>query len=177
MSDAEHSISDRFLTFTLGKEMFALDITVVREILDMTDITRIPQTPPSVRGVVNVRGAAVPVIDLRQRFGMDASEQTVNTRIIIVEIPRGEDMTVLGAIADSVKEVLELEPGSIDPPPSMGAAVNTDFIRGIGKHDGKFILILDISKVLGSQEVFMLGEVSRSLNAGDVGNVEDAVLA
>lgn len=165
MSDAEQSVSNRFLTFTLDKEMFALDISVVREILDMAEITRIPQTPPSVRGVVNVRGAAVPVIDLRQRFGMEAAARTVNTRIIIVEIDRGESVTVLGAIADSVKEVLELEPEAIDPPPSMGTTVNTDFLRGIGKHGGKFILILDIAKVLGTSDVFMLDEVSRAINA------------
>jgi purine-binding chemotaxis protein CheW len=165
MSDMQQQSSNRYLTFSLGKEMFALDIEGVREILDMTDVTRIPQTPKSVRGVVNVRGAAVPVIDLRQRFGMEPSERTVHTRIIIVEIPRSEEVTVLGAIADSVKEVLELEPEAINPPPSMGTAVNVEFLRGIGKHENQFILIVDIAKVLSTDEVFMLGEVSRAVNA------------
>ncbi|WP_027192668.1 chemotaxis protein CheW [Fundidesulfovibrio putealis] len=163
MSDTAHSVSNRFLTLTLGKDMFALDIAAVREILDMTDITRIPQTPPAVRGVVNVRGAAVPVIDLRLRFGMEEAERTVNTRIVIVEIPNGDGVTVLGAIADSVKEVLEMEPETIAPPPAMGACVNTDFLRGIGKADGRFILVLDIAKVLGSDEVLSLGDVSASV--------------
>jgi len=163
MSDTAHSVSNRFLTLTLGKDMFALDIAAVREILDMTDITRIPQTPPAVRGVVNVRGAAVPVIDLRLRFGMEEAERTVNTRIVIVEIPNGDGVTVLGAIADSVKEVLEMEPEAIAPPPAMGASVNTDFLRGIGKADGRFILVLDIAKVLGSDEVLSLGDVSASV--------------
>jgi len=164
MSDTAHSVSNRYLTLTLGKDMFALDISAVREILDMTDITRIPQTPPAVRGVVNVRGAAVPVIDLRLRFGMEEAERTVNTRIVIVEIPNGEGVTVLGAIADSVKEVLEMEPEAIAPPPVMGACVNTDFLRGIGKADGRFVLVLDIARVLGSDEVLALGEVSASVD-------------
>jgi len=170
MSDTALSISNRFLTLTLGKDMFALDISAVREILDMTEITRIPQAPPAVRGVVNVRGAAVPVIDLRLRFGMEEAERTVNTRIIIVEIPKGDGVIVLGAIADSVKEVLELEPDAIAPPPTMGVSVETDFLRGIGKANGKFILILDVGKVLGSSEVLAIGELSGSLNGHDASN-------
>jgi len=163
MSDTALPISNRFLTFTLGREMFALDITSVREILDMTDITRIPQTPAAVRGVVNVRGAAVPVIDLRLRFGMEEAQRTVNTRIIIVEIPSSDGVTVLGAIADSVKEVLEMEAGAIAPPPAMGVSVKTEYLRGIGKADGRFILVLDIAQVLGTDEVLALGDLSGSL--------------
>jgi len=165
MSDTAPTVTNRFLTFTLGKDMFALDIAGVREILDMTDITRIPQTPPAVRGVVNVRGAAVPVIDLRLRFGMEEAQRTVNTRIVIVEIHSGEGVTVLGAIADSVKEVLEMDPESIAPPPSMGASVKTDFLRGIGKSNGRFVLILDIAKVLRTDEVLALGELSSQVAA------------
>ena len=167
MSDSALLVSNRFLTFTLGREMFALDISSVREILDMTDITHIPQTPDAVRGVVNVRGAAVPVIDLRLRFGMEEAERTVNTRIVIVEIPNGDGVTVLGAIADSVKEVLEMEPDAIAPPPAMGASVKTDFLRGIGKADGRFILVLDIAQVLGTDEVLALGEMSASVEGLD----------
>ena len=164
MSDIDTTGTERYLTFTLAQELFAITITSVREILDMAEITRIPQMPPAVRGVVNVRGAAIPVIDLRLRFGLEAAETTVNTRIIIVEIPTSDSTVTLGAIADSVKEVLELDNASIAPPPSMGAAVNTAFLRGIGKHNGKFILLLDIEKVLHSDEIFVLSEVGRSLN-------------
>jgi len=167
MSDSALLVSNRFLTFTLGREMFALDISSVREILDMTDITHIPQTPPAVRGVVNVRGAAVPVIDLRLRFGMEEVERTVNTRIIIVEIPSSDGVTVLGAIADSVKEVLEMEAGAIAPPPAMGISVKTDYLRGIGKADGRFILVLDIAQVLGTDEVLALGDLSSALTSRD----------
>lgn len=156
MSEDTRAGIDRFLTLTLGKEFFALDITSVREILDMTDITRIPQTPEYMRGVVNVRGNAVPVVDLRAKFGMETVERTLNTRIVILEINQGEKKTAIGAIADSVKEVLEIESDKIDPPPRMGASIKTDFIRGIGKHDGRFILILDVDKVFTSEEVLSL---------------------
>jgi purine-binding chemotaxis protein CheW len=149
----ENSSQEKFLTFTLGSEFFALNIYSVREILDMTEITRIPQAPHFMRGVVNVRGNAVPVIDLRLKFGLGAIETTLNTRIIIVEIQRDEEVSVIGAIADSVKEVLEIESHQIDAPPKMGAKIKVDFIRGIGKRNDKFILLLDIAKVFSEEEL------------------------
>lgn len=149
----EEGAGRRFLTFTLGEVFFALDIYSVREILDLQDITRIPGAPEFMRGVVNVRGTAVPVMDLRMKFGLGRVEKTLNTRVVIVEITKNETTSVVGAMADSVKEVLELEPEAIDPPPAMGAAVHTDFIRGIGKHGGRFILILDADKVFTSDEI------------------------
>jgi len=145
--------SQRFLTLTLGEELFAIDIFSVREILDYTDITRIPQTPEYMRGVVNVRGNAVPVVDLRMKFGLGRVERTLNTRIVIVEIKKDDTLSVMGALADSVKEVLELETDRIDPPPRMGAAVRADFIRGIGKHGDRFLLVLDVDKVFSSDEI------------------------
>lgn len=151
--------SQRFLTMTLGNELFAIDIFSVREILDYTDITRIPQTPDFMRGVVNVRGNAVPVVDLKMKFGLGQVEQTLNTRIVIVEIKRDDMVSVMGALADSVKEVLELETDRIDPPPRMGAAVRADFIRGIGKHGDRFILVLDVDKVFSSDEIMDISQV------------------
>ncbi len=167
MSEAASTVSNRYLTFSLGKELFAVDISGVREILDMTDITRIPQAPLAVRGVVNVRGAAVPVIDLRLRFGMEETARTVHTRIIIVEMIKNGSPTVLGAIADSVKEVLELDPASIAPPPAMGAAVDAGLLKGIGKAEGRFVLILDIARVLGTDDLLPLNEITGALDAGD----------
>lgn len=152
----EASSQEKFLTFTLGSEFFALNIYSVREILDMTEITRIPQAPHFMRGVVNVRGNAVPVIDLRLKFGLGAIETTLNTRIIIIEIEREDEVSVIGAIADSVKEVLEIESHLIDQPPKMGAKIKTDFIRGIGKRNDKFILLLDIGKVFSEDELTSL---------------------
>ena len=153
MASIAQAESQRFLTMTLGHEIFAIDIFSVREILDYTDITRIPQTPEFMRGVVNVRGNAVPVVDLRMKFGLGQVERTLNTRIVIVEIRRDDAVSVMGALADSVKEVLELETDRIDPPPRMGAAVRADFIRGIGKHADRFILVLDVDKVFSSDEI------------------------
>lgn len=158
---------DRYLTLSLGDDFFALDINSVREILDMTDITRIPQTPNFMRGVVNVRGSAVPVIDLRLKFGLTAGERTLNTRIVIMEIGEGDSQSAIGAIADSVKEVLELEAGNIDPPPRMGMNLSADFIKGIGKHNGKFILILDVNKVFTSEEILSLSQVEDALSEGE----------
>jgi purine-binding chemotaxis protein CheW len=168
----EEGAGFRFLTFTLGEVFFALNIYSVREILDLPDITRIPGAPEYMRGVVNVRGTAVPVMDLRQKFGLGRVEKTLNTRVVIVEIVKNETTSVVGAMADSVKEVLELEPEAIDPPPAMGAAVRTDFIRGIGKHGGRFILILDVDKVFSSDEIQdvarVVEEAARDSGAGEV---------
>jgi len=148
MSEPAATASGRCLTFGLGGELFAVDIACVREILDMTGITRIPHAPGAVRGVVNVRGAAVPVIDLRLLCGMSQAERTVHTRIIIVEIERNGSLTAVGAVADSVKDVLDFPRESISPPPSMGAAVEPGLLIGVGKAGGRFVLILDIAKVL-----------------------------
>lgn len=164
MSDNAPVGPERYLTFTVAKELFAIPITSVREILDMAEITRIPQMPQAMRGVVNVRGTAVPVVDLGLRFGSQATEHTVNTRIIIVEIPTAQSVVTLGAIADSVKEVLELDPASIAPPPPMGTKVGTAFLRGIGKRDETFILLVDIDKVLRAEEISMLDQVGQNLN-------------
>ncbi|AGW14798.1 chemotaxis protein CheW [Megalodesulfovibrio gigas] len=149
----------RLLTLTLDNVYFALDIHSVREILDMTDITSIPHTPEYMRGVVNVRGSAVPVVDLRLKFGLPAAERTLNTRIVILEIPRGEGVAAIGAIADSVREVLEVETARIDPPPRMGTGIRADFIRGICRQDERFLLILDAAKVFTTDEVLSLDEL------------------
>jgi len=167
MATDAQSGSQRFLTMTLGDELFAIDIFSVREILDYTDITRIPQTPEFMRGVVNVRGSAVPVIDLRMKFGLGQVERTLNTRIVIVEIKRDDAVSVMGALADSVKEVLELETDRIDPPPRMGAAVRADFIRGIGKHGDRFLLVLDVDKVFSSDEILDLSNLANDTATGE----------
>ncbi len=166
MANEAQTDSQRFLTMTLGNELFAIDIFSVREILDFTEVTRIPQTPEFMRGVVNVRGSAVPVIDLKMKFGLGRVERTLNTRIVIVEIKKDETVSVMGALADSVKEVLELETDRIDPPPRMGAAVRADFIRGIGKHGDRFLLILDVDKVFSNEEIQDLSQIVSEAGQG-----------
>src|SRR5574342_727501 len=111
MSEAGITETTQYLTFKLGDEVFALDITKVREVLDFTAITKVPRTPDFMRGVINLRGSVVPVVDLRLKFGMKATEKTVNTCIIITEVTVDSETTVLGALADSVQEVIELERG------------------------------------------------------------------
>jgi purine-binding chemotaxis protein CheW len=157
---AVESITDttQYLTFKLGDELFALDIGKVREVLDFTSITKVPQTPDYMRGVINLRGSVVPVVDLRLKFGMTMAEQTVNTCVIIVEVDMGGESVVMGAMADSVQEVLDLDLDHIEPPPRIGAKLNMDFIRGMGKHAEQFIIILDIDKVFTTGELELAQE-------------------
>jgi len=151
MEDREQTT--QYLTFKLADEVFALDIGKVREVLDFTTVTKVPQTPDFMRGVINLRGNVVPVVDMRLKFGMSRTEKTVNTCVIITEIVVDRETTVVGAMADSVQEVLDLEPEEIEPPPRIGAKLNTDFIRGMGKHSDQFIMILDIDKVFSADEL------------------------
>jgi len=153
MAAAAESIATQYLTFRLGEEVFALDITKVREVLDFTTVTKVPRTPDFMRGVINLRGSVVPVVDLRLKFGMTVSETTVNTCIIISEVTVDGDTTVLGALADSVQEVVDLERGNIAPAPRIGTKLRTDFIKGIGKQNDQFVILLDIDRVFSSDEL------------------------
>ncbi len=153
MGVASITESVQYLTFKLADEIFALDVAKVREILEVTTITKVPQTPDFMRGVINLRGSVVPVVDMRLKFGMSMTEQTVNTCIIVVEVSLDGDSLVLGALADSVQEVVELEAENIEPAPHIGTKLNTDFIRGMGKLDDHFVMILDIDKIFSSAEL------------------------
>ena len=148
----------QYLTFKLDDEVYALDISKVREVLDFTTITKVPKTPEFMRGVINLRGSVVPVVDLRLKFGLSRTEQTVNTCIIIAEVTVDNETTVLGALADSVQEVLDLEASHIESPPKIGTRLNTDFIKGMGKRDNRFIIILDIDKVFSTDELALVQE-------------------
>ncbi len=146
----------QYLTFKLEDEVFALDISKVREVLDFTAITKVPKTPEFMRGVINLRGSVVPVVDLRLKFGMSGTEKTVNTCIIITEVTVDNETTVLGALADSVQEVMDLGPDHIEPAPKIGTRLNTEFIRGMGKRDNAFVIILDIDKVFSIDELALV---------------------
>jgi len=153
MSVAGITETVQYLTFKLSDEIFAIDVSKVREILEFTSITKVPQTPEFMRGVINLRGSVVPVIDLRLNFGMECTEQTVNTCIIVVEVNLGGELIVLGALADSVQEVMEMEPDKIEPAPHLGTKLNTEFIKGMGKIDNEFVMILDIDKVFAADDL------------------------
>lgn len=146
----------QYLSFKLEDEIFALDISKVREVLDLTTITKVPRTPEFMRGVINLRGGVVPVVDMRLKFGMSRTERTVNTCIIIVEVTLDDETTVLGALADMVQEVFELEPGQIEPAPRIGTFLDTGFLKGMGKRHEQFILILDIDRVFSSEELALV---------------------
>ncbi len=148
----------QYLTFRLGEEIFGLDVGKVREILDMTTITKIPRTPEFLRGVINLRGNVVPVVDMRLKFGLPTVEQTVDTCIVVTEVTLENETTVLGALVDSVQEVFELEPGQIEPAPRIGTRLRTEFIMGMGKRDGKFIMLLDVDKVFSCDELSLVQE-------------------
>lgn len=162
MSDAfANAATTQYLSFMLGQEIFALDIAKVREVLDYRSPTKVPQTPAYMNGVINLRGGVVPVIDMRLKFGMSPTERTVNTCIIIVEVSMAAESLVIGALADSVREVFDLLASDIEPAPRIGTKLRTEFLRGMGKKDDSFILILDIDRVFTEQEIaFVQGVTS-----------------
>lgn len=154
MSNAVETIEQtQFLTFLLAEESYAVTILRVREIIEHDTVTRVPNTPPSIRGVINLRGAVVPVVDLAVRFGLRDSRVTKRTCVIIVEVEVGGDRLVMGLMADAVSQVIDLLPADIEPPPAFGTRVRVDFLKGLGKIGKKFVLILDIDRVLSSEEV------------------------
>jgi purine-binding chemotaxis protein CheW len=146
----------QYLTFKLGDEVFAFDISNIREVIDVTAITKVPRTPEFMIGVINLRGNVVPVVDMRLKFGMSKTERTVNTCIIIVEVLLDLETTILGALVDSVKEVIELERGEIETPPKIWTRLRTEFIKGMGKRNDHFIIILDIDKIFSPDEVSLV---------------------
>ena len=166
----------QYLTFKLEDELYALSISQVREVLDFTKITKVPRTPEFMRGVINLRGNVVPVVDMRLKFGMPKAENTVDTCVIIVEIIVDDESTVLGALADSVEEVIELEPEQIEPAPKIGTRLNTEFIKGMGKRDDDFIIILDINKVFSTDELAIVQESSENTPVEEE-NVEAEVVS
>jgi len=140
--------SHQYLTFTLRDEDFAIDIAKVREVLDVTTMTKIPQMPSFISGVINLRGNVVPVLDLGCRLGMEPVVPTKNTCVMIVETTIDETVVAMGTVADSVQMVLDLQTSEIEEVPRMGANINTDFINGMGRQGDKFLVILNIDKVL-----------------------------
>lgn len=164
MSVAGITEPTQFLTFHLDKEVFAIDISKIKEVLEFSTVTKIPRTPNFMCGVINLRGSVVPVVDLRLKFGMSKSEKTVNTCVIIIDVTQEDSTTVIGAMADSVKEVVELMPDQIEPPPKIGTGLRTDFMRGMGKQSDHFVILLDTDKVFSSTELSLLQDAGNKTN-------------
>jgi purine-binding chemotaxis protein CheW len=169
MSVTEITETRQYLTFKLGDEVYATDVSKVREVLDFTAVTKIPRTPDFMSGVINLRGNVVPVVDLRLCFEMSKTEKTVNTCIVVVEMLLEGESTVIGALADSVEEVIDLEPDQIQPAPKMGTQIRTDFIKGMGKRDSQFIMILDIDRVFSAEELSAVRGTEGNKSLAEVG--------
>jgi purine-binding chemotaxis protein CheW len=158
------SSTSQYLTFKLDQELFAVDIAKVREVLEFTTMTKVPRTPDFMRGVINLRGNVVPVVDMRLKLGLSMTEKTVDTCVVISEVAVDGERTVLGALVDSVQEVIDLDASNVSPPPHMGSRIDASVIRGMGKREDQFIMILDLDRVFTADEL----RSSSSTEAGPV---------
>lgn len=167
--------TSQYLTFKLDNEIYAMDITTVREVLDLIQITKVPQMPDFMCGVINLRGRVVPIVDLRLKFGLKKTASLKETCIVIIEVFLDGEETVLGILVDAVQEVISLEPEQIDPPPRIGTRLKTEFIRGMGKKGDEFIIILETSKVFSAEElaVFQTTDDMSMPETAERRNVED----
>jgi purine-binding chemotaxis protein CheW len=150
----------QYLTFVLGGETFAIGILAIKEIIEYTGITDVPMMPAYLRGVINLRGAVVPVVDLSVRFGKPPNAVTKRTCIVIIEIKVGHERHDIGLVVDAVNAVLDIPQGEIEPPPSFGSHIRTDFIQGMGKVNGKFVILLELDHILAFEEMQRLSAVA-----------------
>lgn len=148
---------NQYLTFILGAETFALGILGIKEIIEFSSLTDVPMMPPYVRGVINLRGAVVPVIDLAVRFGRATALVTKRTCIVIIEVMANDERQVIGIVVDAVNEVLDIPASDVEPAPAFGSGIRTDFILGMGKVHNKFVILLDVNHVLAFDELASLG--------------------
>ena len=149
----------QYLTFMLGGEQLALGILAIKEIIEYGAITEVPMMPASIRGVINLRGSVVPVVDLAARFSGQESPVTKKTCIVIIETEINGERQVIGAVVDTVNAVIEIAPEDIEPPPSFGASIRTDFIEDMGRVDGKFIIILQAARVLSVDDAALIDKL------------------
>lgn len=149
----------QYLTFLLGEDLFAIGILKIKEIIEYGSLTVVPMMPDYIRGVINLRGAVVPVIDLSARFGRERSSVHRRSCIVIIEIQGDGEHQDIGVMVDAVNEVLEIQSSDVEPPPSFGAKIRADFIKAMGKVEGDFVIILDVDRVLSVDEMSMLSGV------------------
>jgi purine-binding chemotaxis protein CheW len=149
-----------YLSFQLGEEMFAADVSKVLEILELRPITKVPRSPEYMRGVINLRGNVLPVLDTRIKFGLPPTTDTKDTCIIVLNVVMEGEPITLGALVDSVEEVLELGAGDIEPPPSIGSKFNPEYMHGMVKSDERFIMVLNVDKVFSADELVIAQEVA-----------------
>jgi len=143
----------QYLTFQLGNELFAFNVLRTNEVLEVSQITRIPGAGDAMIGVINLRGSVVPVIDLRKRLGMPEKEYTIETSIIIIDTDYGEDNVTLGVLVDAAKQVIMLDAAQLEPPPKVGMNLNIEYITAIGKHESGFIILLNSDRIFSDKEL------------------------
>jgi len=148
--------SRQYLTFHLSDEQYGLNVLQVREVLEIPRITRVPRMPPFMKGVINIRGSVIPVLDLRSKLGMEEAERTVHSRVIIIEVQAQEETINLGILVDSVQEVLEIPKNDISPAPQIGTKIDAYFIQGIAKIDQDFVIVIDLDKIFENNEIASL---------------------
>lgn len=156
----EQQLAGKYLTFHLGEEVFGLEILKVQEIIGIERVTSVPGTPDHVRGVINLRGKVIPIIELRLKFALEHTEDTDRTCIIVVQVMRGDEQLVVGVIVDAVSEVLEIASKDIEPAPELGDE-GKSYLLGIGKVDKAVIMLLDIDMVVSGSDMVMLGKISQ----------------
>jgi purine-binding chemotaxis protein CheW len=152
--------AQQYLTFMLGGEVFAIGILHIKEIIEYGQLTGVPMMPEFIRGVINLRGAVVPVVDLASRFGGKPSQVTRRSCIVILELAVEAETRVIGVVVDAVNEVLEISRADIEPPPSFGTRIRTDFIEGMGKVQEKFVIILNVNNVLSTEDIAVIGRAA-----------------
>lgn len=158
MAQIDRGEIHQYLTFKLADEIYAVNVANIKEVLGVPKITKVPRMPPFMSGIINLRGSVVPVLDLAKKFGIGETSQTIETSIIVTEIlnTKGDGTTeelTIGIYSDLVQKVITIEPSEIEPPPKIGVAIDTAFIRGMGHVDSRFIIILDINKILTGSEL------------------------
>ena len=171
MGDSNAASSQQYVTFSLGEELFGVEVTRAREILSVTPVTKVPQTPEYLLGVINLRGQVVPVIDMRLKLGLPVGEETEDTCIIVVEVLVDGESIIVGALADAVREVLEIRSDQIEPAPRLGTRLKTEFITGMGKVDEQFLILLNIDRVFSSEELAIVQDAGQ-IETGEVAEVE-----
>jgi len=159
-ADEAAAQGQQYLIFRAGGEQFAVGISSIREIIEYREVTAVPMMPDYLRGIINLRGRVVPVIDLLARFGRDSTEVSQRTCIVIMEVESNDERQYIGIVVDAVNAVLEIADADIEPPPSFGAKLRKDFISGMGKIGEKFVILLDIAHVLSVEELAILADVS-----------------
>jgi len=164
---------ESFLSFRIGSEIFAANVKNVLNILEMTKITKVPKSPEYMKGVINLRGIVLPVIDSRVKFGISNTEITTNTCIIVLELHTSGEPIMIGAIVDAVKEVLELDVNDILPPPSIGTNFRSDYLKGMTQSEESFIMILDAEKVFGTEEIVDMQNLTKEAGKTAIDEVNE----